>query len=189
MLATNHRKPRLSFSPRGPWRRRPRALAPYVGGTGILYTYRDLGGAAWWSDGAHWFRGTVPDYLRRAYLEAGLAVDTPASRMPLSPMQALALLGPRLAHPVACYQVSVDHGGPHGLIPVAVFATGNRKCPELHVDDRCVAHVLSQFDGCSFWPVADLGVAVRDRQAFQIVALILARPAPPPGLHRRGGAP
>ena len=120
MLTTNHKQPQFTYSARLPWRRRLRALAPSVGGTGILYTYRDSGGAAWWSDGTAIFRGAAPDYLRRVYLHAGLPVDTPLASLPLSPIEALALLGPRLDEPVACYRITA---GSLGSIPVDVFAT------------------------------------------------------------------
>ena len=33
----------------------------------------------------------------------------------------------------------------------------------------CVAYALSEFEGCSFWPMADFGIAVRDRHGFQII--------------------
>ena len=36
MLTTNHKQPQFTYSARLPWRRRLRALAPCVGGTGIL---------------------------------------------------------------------------------------------------------------------------------------------------------
>ena len=187
MLATNHKQPELTYSARLPWRRRRRALAPCIGGVNILYTYRDPAGAAWWSDGAAIFRGAAPAYLRRAYLNAGLPVDTPLTKLPLSPIEALALLGSRLDEPVTCYRI--DSGvGVHGAIPVDVFATGDPDDPEVHVDARYVAHALDQFPDSSFWPLDDIGIAVRDRHGFQIVGLIQRRPLPPEGVHRSGGA-
>ena len=186
MLATNHKQPEFNCSARLPWRRRLRALAPYVGGTGILYSYRDPGGAAWWSDGAAIFRGAAPDYLRRAYLNAGLPVDTPLTNLPLSPIEALALLGPRLGEPVACYRITAADAGSLGSIPVDVFATPDPACREIHVDARYVSHAAGQFPDCSFWRLDDIGIAVRDRYGFQIVGLIQRRPPPPEDAHRGG---
>ena len=187
MLATNHKQPEPTYSARLPWRRRRRALAPCIGGVSILYTYRDPGGAAWWSDGDAIFRGAAPDYLRSAYLHAGLPVDTPLTKLPLSPIEALALLGPRLDEPVACYRI--DSGlGVHGFIPVDVFATGDPACREIHIDARYVSHAAGQFPDCSFWRLDDIGIAVRDRYGFQIVGLIQRRPPPLEGVHRSEGA-
>ena len=187
MLATNHKQPEFTCSARLPWRRRWRALAPCVGGVNILYTCRDPGGAPWWSDGDAIFRGAAPDYLRRAYLHAGLPVDTPLTKLPLSPIEALALLGRRLDEPVACYRITAD-GGSLGSIPVDVFATGNPDDPEVHVDARYVSHAADQYPDCSFWRLDDIGIAVRDRYGFQIVGLVQRRPPPPEGVHRSGGA-
>ena len=185
MLTTNHKQPEFTYSARLPWRRRLRALAPCVGGTGILYTYRDSGGAAWWSDGTAIFRGDAPDYLRRAYLHAGLPVDTPLASLPLSPIEALALLGPRLDEPVACYRITA---GSLDSIPVDVFATDDPVFREIHIDARYVSHATGQFPDCSFWRLDDIGIAVRDRYGFQIVGLIQRRPPPPEDVHRGGTA-
>ena len=187
MLATNHVKPRLYYSARLPWRRRQRLLAPYVGGNNVLCVYHD-GDGCWWSDGNAVFRGTVPAYLRRGYLDAGMPAESTVTRLPFTPIEALALLGPRLDDPVACYRINTAGAGFHGSIPVDVFATGNPTDTEIHVDARYVAHATGQFAGCSFWLLDDLGIAVRDRQGFLIVGYFQRRPAPPADVHRTGVA-
>ena len=189
MLATNHRKPRLTCSARLPWRRRRRQLAPYVGGTNILTVYRG-GDGSWWSDGSAVFRGVVPAYLRRAYLDAGMPGETVVGRLqPFHPpSEAHPLIGARLDEPVATYRISTADAGSHGGIPVDVFATGDPALPEIHVDARYVAHALDAFAGCSFWRLDDAGIAVRDRYGYQLVGLIPRRPPLPPDAHRTGVA-
>lgn len=184
MLTTNHRQPNHTYSARLPWRRRVRYLAPYAGGSNILFTCPDHGGETWWGDSSAMFRGAVPAYLRRAYLAAGLPTGVVTPKLPLSPIEMLALLGPRLDHPVATYRVSSDLGS----IPVDVFATDDPACREIHVDARYVAHALDQFEDCSFWRLDDSGIAVRDRHGFQIVGLIPCRSLPPADTHCTGGA-
>ena len=186
MLATNHKKPRRFYSARLPWRRRRRRLAPYVGGTNVLCVYHGDDGA-WWSDGHAVFRGTVPTYLRRAYLNAGMPAETVVERLqPFHPpSEAHPLIGARLDEPGATYRISSDAGS-HASIPVDVFATGDAACPEIHVDARYVAHALDAFQGCSFWNLDNAGIAVRDRHGYQIVGLIPCRTEPPAGTHRIG---
>ena len=190
MLATNHRKPRLSYSARLPWRRRHCLLAPYVGGTNVLCVYHADDGP-WWSDGSAVFRGAVPAYLRRAYLGAGMPAETVVERLqPFHPpSEAHPLIGARLDEPVATYRINTDDAGSHGGIPVDVFATGDPANPEIHVDARYVAHALDAFKGCSFWNLANAGIAVRDLHGYQIVGLIPRRQPPPPEAHRTGVAP
>ena len=186
MLTGNHSKPTLTYSSRRPWRPTRRRLAPCLGNINILYIYRE-DGVAWWSDGSAIFSGAAPAYLRSAYLHAGLPVDTPLTKLPLSPIEALALLGPRLGEPVACYRI--DSGpGVHGSIPVDVFATSDPDHPEVHVDARYVSHAADQYPDCSFWRLDDIGIAVRDRYGFQIVGLVQRRPPPPADIHCSGGA-
>lgn len=186
MLASNHRRPKLSYSARLPWRRRRHLLAPYVGGYNVLCVYHD-GDGSWWSDGNAVFRGTVPAYLRRAYLDAGMPAESTVTRLPFTPIEALALLGPRLDEPIATYRIDSDVGS-HGSIPVDVFATRNPADPEVHVDARYVAHALHQFERCSFWLLDDLGIAMRDPQGFLIVGYVQRRPLPPSDVHHTGVA-
>ncbi|MCY4439990.1 MAG: hypothetical protein OXE53_07255 [Deltaproteobacteria bacterium] len=187
MLATNHRKPRRFYSARLPWRHRRRWLAPYVGGTNVLCVYHGDDGS-WWSDGSAVFRGTVPTYLRRAYLHAGMPAETVVERLqPFHPpSEAHPLIRARLDEPVATYRINFDAGS-HGSIPVDVFATGDAACPEIHVDARYVAHALDRFEDCSFWNLDNAGIAVRDRLGYQIVGLIPRRQVPPADAHRTGG--
>ena len=189
MLATNHRKPTLTYSARLPWRRRQRLIAPYVGGTNVLCVYHG-GDGSWWSDGSAVFRGAVPAYLRRAYLRAGMPAETVVERLqPFHPpSEAHPLIGARLDDPVATYRINTAGAGVRGSIPVDVFATGDPARPEIHVDARYVAHALDTFEGCSFWNLDNAGIAVRDRRGFQIVALIPRRQPPPAGTHRTAGA-
>ena len=187
MLATNHRKPRLTYSPRRPWRRRRQLLlAPYVGGTNVLCVYHG-GDGTWWSDGSAVFRGAVPAYLRRAYLNAGMPGETAVERIgPFHPSSdAHPLIGARLDEPVAGYRIDSD-AGIHGVIPVDVFADGDPTSPEIHVDARYVEYALKTFEGCSFWNLADAGLAVRDRGGYRIVGFIPRRLAPPPAVHSTG---
>lgn len=183
MNIPDHDKPRLNITERRPWAPVRRRLTPYMGNNS-LYTYRDRAGVNWWSDGASVFRGPPPAYLRQAYLSAGLPVDVALSTLPITPSEARLLLGARLAEPIASYEVIA--AGVHGSIPVAVFTTGDRQCPELHVDARYLAHAHSQFKECSFWRM-DTGIAVRARHDFQFVGIILGRLPPPANRPCPGG--
>jgi hypothetical protein len=172
MITGNHTSPPLSYTERRPWRPTRHPLAPYYGNANILCTWHE-DDALWWTDSMAAFRCAAPDYLRRAYLNAGLPTDTVVPRLPLAPIEALALLGPRLDDPVACYRVIPD--ADTAIIPVDVFATGDPVLPEIHIDARYIAYALDQFQGCSFWRLHDSGIAVRDRQGFQIVGIIWSR--------------
>ena len=178
MITGNHTTPPLTCTRRRPWRPTRLPLAPCFGNANLLCTWHE-GDTSWWTDGTGAFRCATPAKLRRAYLHAGLPVDTVVSRLPLAPIEALALLGPRLDEPVARYRIILDADA--DMIPVDVFATGDPALPEVHVDARYVAYALDQFPGCSFWRLHDSGIAVRDRQGFQIVGIVWSRtPIPAP---------
>ena len=173
MSTANHSAPPLTFTARRPWSHRRLSLAPDSSTVNILYTHRDQDGGWWWSDGVALFRGEAPAYLRTAYLNAGLPVDVGLDQLPVTPVAARFLIGARLAEPVASYEVIA---GSRRTIPVAVFATGDRACPELHVDARYLAHARDRFAGCTFWRMDDAtAVGVRDRRGRELVGTILCR--------------
>ena len=174
MIVTgNHKTPPLSYTERRPWRPTKHPLGPCFGNANLLCIWHEDTDTSWWTDATAAFRCAVPDSLRSAYQRAGLPTDTEVSKLPLRPIEALALLGPRLDEPVACYRVIPDANT--AIIPVDVFATGDPALPEIHVDSRYVAYALDRFPGCSFWRLHDSGIVIRDRQGFQIVGIIWSR--------------